>query len=197
MQWNSEIYVMARLWCSSFTLCFHPCGPVVKESACNVGDSSSIPGWRRSPRVGNGYPLQYSCLENSMNRGAWWTTVHGVPKSWTGLSCWVLHFTSPVIKSCTVHEGDMRQLNSISILLPKSFALGLQHSESWGRWVGVYQREEPQWGRGEGGSVSKFQLLWASVSLFVKLNSLRLSSLTQEVVSRVKLDYIWRWDINI
>ena len=42
--------------------------------------------WRRSPEEGNGNPLQYSCLENPMDRGAWWATVHGVTKSWTRLS---------------------------------------------------------------------------------------------------------------
>ena len=47
-----------------------------KESACNAGDPGSIPGSGRSPGVGNGYPLQYSCLENSKDRGAWWTTVN-------------------------------------------------------------------------------------------------------------------------
>ena len=55
-----------------------------KESACNAGDienRSLIPGLGRSPRVGNGNPLQYSCLENSMNRGPRQTTVHGVAKS--------------------------------------------------------------------------------------------------------------------
>ena len=54
-----------------------------KEPACNVGDLGSIPGWERSPGEGNGYPLQYSYLENSMDRGAWWATVHGVAKSQT------------------------------------------------------------------------------------------------------------------
>ena len=48
-----------------------------KESACNSGDSGSIPGSRRSPGEGNGNPLQYTFLENLMNRGAWQTTVHG------------------------------------------------------------------------------------------------------------------------
>ena len=48
-----------------------------KESACSVRDLGSIPGWGRSPGEGNGYPLQYSCLENSMDRGAWWATVRG------------------------------------------------------------------------------------------------------------------------
>ena len=54
-----------------------------KESACSAGDAGSIPGSGRSPGEGNGFPLQYSCLENSMDRGAWRTTVHGVAKSWT------------------------------------------------------------------------------------------------------------------
>ena len=57
-----------------------------KESACNAGDVGLIPGLHRSPGEGNGYPLQYSCLENSMDRGAWWATVHGVTKSHTRLS---------------------------------------------------------------------------------------------------------------
>ena len=57
-----------------------PGGSDGKESALNAGDLGSIPGWRRSSGEGNGYPLQYSCLENSMDRGAWWVAVHGVAK---------------------------------------------------------------------------------------------------------------------
>ena len=53
-----------------------------KESACNSGDPES----GRSPGEENDYPLQYSCLENSMDRGAWWAKVHGGAKSWTQLS---------------------------------------------------------------------------------------------------------------
>ena len=53
-----------------------------KESACKAGDLGSVPGLGRSPGEGNGYPLQYSCLENFMDRGA----CHGVAKSWTQLS---------------------------------------------------------------------------------------------------------------
>ena len=49
-----------------------------KEVACQAGDNSSIPESGRSPREGNGNPLQYSCLENPMDRGAWWATVHGI-----------------------------------------------------------------------------------------------------------------------
>ena len=54
-----------------------------KESACNAGDAGdagSVPGWGRSPGGGHGRPLQYSCLENPMNRGAWQGTVHGVTR---------------------------------------------------------------------------------------------------------------------
>ena len=53
-----------------------------KESTCNAGDLGSIPGSGRSTGEGNGYPLQYSCLDNSIDRGAWWATIHGVTKSW-------------------------------------------------------------------------------------------------------------------
>ena len=51
-----------------------PGGSDGKESACNAGDLGSIPGLGRSPAEGNAYPLQYSCLENSTNKGAWWAT---------------------------------------------------------------------------------------------------------------------------
>ena len=57
-----------------------------KESAFKAGDLGLIPGLGRSPREGNGNPLPYSCLENSMDRGAWQATVHGVAKSRTRLS---------------------------------------------------------------------------------------------------------------
>ena len=63
-----------------------PGGSDSKESACNAGDSSSIPGLGRSPGEGNGNPLQYSCLDNPMDRGAWRAIVHGLAKSQTQLS---------------------------------------------------------------------------------------------------------------
>ena len=56
-------------------------GSEVKASACNVGDLDLISGLGGSPGEGNGNPLQYSCLENLMDRGAWWSTVHGSEKS--------------------------------------------------------------------------------------------------------------------
>ena len=57
-----------------------PGGSEGKASACNAGDPGSIPGSGRSPGEGNGNPLQYPCLENSIDGGAWWATVHEVAK---------------------------------------------------------------------------------------------------------------------
>ena len=62
------------------------------ESACNPGDLGLIPGLGRPPGEGNGEPFQYFCLEKSMDRGAWWSTAHGVTKSQTQLSDF--HLTS-------------------------------------------------------------------------------------------------------
>ena len=58
-----------------------PGGSVVKNLPANAGDADSVSGLRRSPGEGNGNPLQYSCLGNLMDRGAWQATVHGVSKS--------------------------------------------------------------------------------------------------------------------
>ena len=62
--------------------CF-PGGSDGKASTCNAGDLGLIPGSGRSPGKGRGNPLQYSYLENSVNKGAWWAIVHKVPKNWT------------------------------------------------------------------------------------------------------------------
>ena len=60
-----------------------PGGSDGKASACNAGDPGLIPGSGRSPAVGNGNPLQYSCLGNPMDSGVWWATVHRVTKNQT------------------------------------------------------------------------------------------------------------------
>ena len=65
---------------------------MVKESACNSGDPASISEWKRSSGEGNGHPLQYSCLENSVDRGAWRGIVHGVTKSRIRLSNFTFTF---------------------------------------------------------------------------------------------------------
>ena len=79
-----------------------PGGSDGKESTCNVTDLGSVPGLGRSPGEGNGNPLQYSCLENPMDRGAWWATVHRVTWSWTWLSNYTT--TTDVSKICMFSE---------------------------------------------------------------------------------------------
>ena len=77
---SSPLYLIT--WASQVVL-------VVKNPPANAGDirdAGSIPGLRRSPRRGNGNPLQYSCLKNPMDRGAWWVTAPGIAKSRTRLS---------------------------------------------------------------------------------------------------------------
>ena len=74
-------YVPNIIWDISF-----PGGSDGKASACCVGDPGSIPGLGRSSGEGNGNPLQYSCLENPMDQGAWWAMVHRVSKSRTQLT---------------------------------------------------------------------------------------------------------------
>ena len=69
-----------------------PGGSDGKASAYNEGDPGSISGSGRSPGEGNGNLLQYYCLENPMDRRAWWATVHGVAKSWTRLSDFTFTF---------------------------------------------------------------------------------------------------------
>ena len=81
----SSIYLVTYIYVCVYVcvyICF-PCGSDSKESACNAGDPDLIPGMGRSPGERNDNPLQYSCLENSMGRGVWLATVHGVAKSWT------------------------------------------------------------------------------------------------------------------
>ena len=79
-----------------------PGGSDSKASACSAGDPGSIPGSGRSPGEGNGNPLQDSCLENPMDREAWWATVHGVAKSWTRLNDFTFTLGS-------AQQGPLRQ----------------------------------------------------------------------------------------
>ena len=91
--WWAAVHGVTQSWTrlSDLTLTFHfhsgfPGGTDGKPSAYNVGNPGSIPGSERPPGEGNGNLLQDSCLENSMDEGAWWAAVHGVTKSRTRLS---------------------------------------------------------------------------------------------------------------
>ena len=75
--------------CTYEFLSYHTLASLVAQKVknlLNAGDMDSIPGSGRYPGEGHGNPFQYSCLENSMDRGAWWAIVHGVAKIWTQLS---------------------------------------------------------------------------------------------------------------
>ena len=80
------VYMCQDIYRKIFNVVGFPGGSDGKESACIAGDLNLIPGLGRSPGEGNGYPLQYSHLENSRDRAAWQATVHGVTKNWTRLS---------------------------------------------------------------------------------------------------------------
>ena len=90
------------------------CGSEHKESACNVGDLSSIPGSGRSPGEEYCNPLQYSCLENPFDRKAWWATVNRVIKSRTKLS----DFTSPYLS--ITNSQSLLKLRSIELVMPSN-----------------------------------------------------------------------------
>ena len=83
-----------------------PGGSGGKESACNVGDPNLIPGLGRCPGEGNGHLFKYSCLENSMDRGAWWTTSHRVKKSQTRLSDFTLFLLLSIFKNTFSYNGN-------------------------------------------------------------------------------------------
>ena len=106
----------------SLLLCF-PDGSDGKASACNAGDPGLIPGLGRSHAEGNGNPLQYCCLENPMDRGAWWATVHGVAQSRTQLKRLSTRAWPRMFLSCRVFHLDN------SHLFFKNLPL-----ESWGQF---------------------------------------------------------------
>ena len=96
-----------------------PSGSEVKASASNAGDLGSIPRSGKSSGEGNGNPLQYSCLENPMDRGAWWATVHRVAKSQTQLNDFTFTFTfldhkgHPLPQSSVSMEARKRMRDSV------------------------------------------------------------------------------------
>ena len=108
-----------------------PGGSDGKMSACNAEDLSSIPGSGRYPGEGNGNPLQYSCLENSIDGGAWWATVHGVAKCRTRQQ---LHFHFHFLSSQAIGKPDTPTLIdkrwSKTCFLSPNLVLFLLHSHA-------------------------------------------------------------------
>ena len=98
-----------------------------KESDCNEGDPGLIPRLGRSPGEGNGYPLQYSCLENSIGRGAWWATVHGVTKSWTQLSDYSFQYKMFSVLKKQFGRGPMGQKTHQRPLWESVFSPSFHH----------------------------------------------------------------------
>ena len=108
---------------------------VVKNLPANRDDASSIPRWIRSSGEGDGNPLQYSCLENSMDRGAWWATVHGVAKSQTWLSdgaCVVAYWTRWV--SCFFKASQVNEVSHTDKVKVQRDEVKCPASHSESRW---------------------------------------------------------------
>ena len=123
-----------------------PHSSVGKESACNAGDPGLIPGSGRSPGEGNVNPLQYSCLENPIKRGAWQATVHGIAR----VKTWLRDYTTPPHSMGEVNKTNM-YLNFILrtifhgqypyLLLPRDPELYTQGSTKYL----IHLRNLPSW----------------------------------------------------
>ena len=121
---------LPELLCSTHSLGF-PGGSDGKESACNSGDLSLIPGSGRSPGEGNDNPLQYSCLENSMDRGAWWATVHGVAKSHHDWATNTQPHPHPHPHTFFTLQCSQEELTSTDSLRTLNYFFSLKHCFYW------------------------------------------------------------------
>ena len=121
----------------SDTLLGFPGGSDGNKSACNEGDPSLFPGSGRSPGGGDGNPLQYSCLENPMDRGAWCTAVHGITKSWTQLTkhtCMLSYECADILPDDIIICISSMSSGLIFILELIKAAIGNKHDRTWS-WV--------------------------------------------------------------
>ena len=113
--WHARVHIVTKSW----TWLSFPGSSDGKEAACKAGDWGSISGWRRLPGERNGNPLQYSCLENFMDRGAWWAIVHGVSKSWTWLSDYYLKLSDWTTTTTNVLGGEEFLAKTVPLLTSK------------------------------------------------------------------------------
>ena len=130
------------------TLRGFPSGSDGKESACNAGDLGSIPRLGRFPGEENGYPFQYSCLENPMDRGASQAMVLGIPKSWNGWATNILlslHFFNAartplcllllLLVSTPLGSRSVEPFTSIPVVFKAPEAMGLVNRMLWWVWA--------------------------------------------------------------
>ena len=108
-----------------------PDGSVVKNQRANAGDAGSTPRLGRSPAEGNGNPLQCSCLENPMDREAWWSTVHGVIESLTQLRNWT---TTKQLNHFAVHQKLTQYCKSTILQLKKKASDSIE-MDSVKEWI--------------------------------------------------------------
>ena len=101
-----------------------PSGSDGKESTCNAGDPGSIPGSGRSPGGGSGNPLQYSCLENSMDRGAWWAIVHGIIRV---RHDWATNIHTAINNTVVFQFRGMEEITQATVSRRE-----VTHEETWG-----------------------------------------------------------------
>ena len=119
-----------------------PGGSDGKESTCNVGDLGSIPDLGRSPGQGNGNPLQYFCLENSMDRGAWLATVHGV-KNESDTTLYIVtcvHLLQGIVLLCTLLDTT-HKVGLPKLISDKRICLPVQETQEM--WVWSLGQENP------------------------------------------------------
>ena len=105
--WTTQHLIQSR-WSLHISAGF-PGGSDCKATACSAGDPGLIPGSGKPPGEGAGYPLQYSCLENSMDRGAWQATIHGVAKT----QPWNFHSLMPLLSHGSVFPSLYHQLGGV------------------------------------------------------------------------------------
>ena len=111
------IYAMRKRQIKTSMRYYYPLGSDSKECGCSAGDLGSIPGLERSPGEGSGYPLQYSCLENPMNRRAWRFIAHGVAKELGTTEQLTLSLALGWLKSRTLTSVKRMQGNRNSHML--------------------------------------------------------------------------------
>ena len=121
-----------------------PGGSDGKESACNAEDLGSIPVWGKSPGEENERPLQYYCLENSMDRGAWWAHVHGVAKSRTRLSDCYFTFMASLVAQTVKNQPAMQKTQVQFLGFEDPLEKGMDSYSSIIAWR-IPWTEEPGW----------------------------------------------------